>query len=100
MAFIFADKDLANNLLGLVPFANLGCTGVFKPRSFHIYREGKRTPILSGARTAMNSMWQVPLRPDLGHHSDGIPPPQPSTAGASTSKLTLSPSKTTPRTCD
>ena len=34
MAYVFPDRDLTNNLLGLVPFANLGCTGVFKPKAF------------------------------------------------------------------
>jgi hypothetical protein len=75
MAFIFADCDLANNLLGLVPFANLGCTGVFQPRTFMIYKEGDPTPILAGTRTSLDSLWQVPLHQDLGCVTDGIPPP-------------------------
>jgi hypothetical protein len=44
MAYTFADIDLANNFLGLVPFANLGCTKVFTPRSFQIYKESDATP--------------------------------------------------------
>jgi hypothetical protein len=75
MAFIFADCDLANNLLGLVPFANLGCTGVFQPRTFMIYKEGDPTPILAGTRTSLDSLWQVPLHRDLGCVTDGITPP-------------------------
>jgi hypothetical protein len=44
IAYIFSDMDLANNLLGLVPFVNLECAGVFKPRSFQIYKENEQTP--------------------------------------------------------
>jgi hypothetical protein len=78
MAYIFSDMDLANvanNLLGLVPFANLGCTGVFKPRSFQIYKDNESTPILSGTRDDPDSLWRVPLSRDAGHTSDAIPPP-------------------------
>jgi hypothetical protein len=63
-AYIFSDRDLANNLVGLVPFANLRCTGVFKPRSFQIYKDNERTPILSGTRDDPESLWRVLLSPN------------------------------------
>ena len=78
-SFIFPDDDLANNLLGLVPFANLGCTGVFKPYSFHIFKGSSRTAILSGSRKDTNALWRVPLESHCDSDSDGIPPPAPST---------------------
>jgi hypothetical protein len=75
MAYIFPDKDLTNNLLGLLSFANMGCTTVFKPRSFHIFKGNARTAILSGTRPDENSLWRVPIHSDWGAATDGIPPP-------------------------
>ena len=75
MAFIFHEKDLANNLLGLIPFANAGCTMVFKPTSFHIFRGTGRTAILSGKRADEKALWRVPIHNELETPSDGIPPP-------------------------
>jgi hypothetical protein len=74
-AYIFPDRDLTNNLLGLLPFANMGCTTVFKPRSFHIFKGHSRTAILSGTRPDANSLWRVPIHSDGGDATDGIPPP-------------------------
>jgi hypothetical protein len=75
MAYIFPDRDLTNNLLGLVPFANLGCTGVFKPKTFHIFKANNHTAILSGTRDKPTSLWRVSLQHETGPVSDAIPPP-------------------------
>jgi hypothetical protein len=77
-AYVFPDKDLVNNLLGLAPFVNLGCTAVFKKSKFHFYLGAHRTPILSGQRNSNNSLWNVDLSQVMlaTPHSDGIPPPQ------------------------
>jgi hypothetical protein len=75
MAYIFLDRDLTNNLLGLVPFANLGCTGVFKPKTFHIFKDNNHTAILSGTRDKHTSLWRVSLQNETGTVSDAIPPP-------------------------
>ena len=64
MAYVFPDRDLANNLLGFLPFANLGCIGIFKPTSFHIFKGNTRTTILSGTRDNPSSLWTVPLYRD------------------------------------
>ena len=67
-AFVFSDQDLAANLLGLIPFANAGCTSTFKPYSFHVFPPGNhndhiRSPnrhaIISGVRPDSSSLWQV-----------------------------------------
>ena len=76
-AYIFSDHDLANNLLGLLPFTNLGCTGVFKPHSFHIFKGNERTAILSGTRDSANALWRVPILSDGRTATDNIPPPAP-----------------------
>jgi hypothetical protein len=77
MAYIFPDRDLTSNLLGFLPFANMGCTTVFKPRSFHIFKGHSRTAILSRTRPDANSLWRVPIHSDGGDATDGIPPPAP-----------------------
>ena len=79
MAYIFPDRDLTNNLLGLVPFANLGCTGVFKPKAFHIFKANDHTAILSGTRDVLTSLWRVSLQRETGPISDSIPPPHQDT---------------------
>jgi hypothetical protein len=76
-AFIFPDHDLANNLLGLLPFANLGCIGVSKPHSFHIFKGNERTAILSGTRDNASALWRVPILGGGWKPTDGIPPPAP-----------------------
>jgi hypothetical protein len=76
MAYVFHDRDLAHNLLGLVPFANLGCTLAFKPKAFHMFRENDPQPILSGTRDSPTSLWRVPLASEPWLEPDGIPPPQ------------------------
>ncbi len=75
-AYVFRDVDLANNLLGLVPFANLGCTTTFKPKSFRIVAKDGSKPVLTGRHPSVSSLWTVALN-DLHttHQSDGIPPP-------------------------
>jgi hypothetical protein len=75
MAYIFPDRDLTNNLLRLVPFANLGCTGEFKPQSFHIFKGTEHTAILSGTRDNPTSLWRVSLHREMSPTSDSIPPP-------------------------
>jgi hypothetical protein len=56
-AFIFSDHNLANNLLRLLPFANLGCIGVFKPHSFHIFKGNERTRVDALKRIAFLRTW-------------------------------------------
>ena len=74
-AYIFRDSDLANNLLGLVPFANLGCSTTFRPKSFHITHRN-RTPVITGRRESVSALWTVSLTSNqTPHQSDGIPPP-------------------------
>jgi hypothetical protein len=75
VAYIFPDRDLTDNLLGLLPFANMGCTTVFKPRSFHIFKGNAQTAILSGTRPDENSLWRVPIHSNCRDATDGIPPP-------------------------
>ncbi len=77
-AYVFPNKDLVNNLLGLAPFVNLGCTAVFKRSKFQLYLGANRTPILSGKRNSNNSLWNVDLSQVMlaAPHPDGIPPPQ------------------------
>jgi hypothetical protein len=75
MAYIFPDNDLFNNLLGLIPFANEGCTTVFEPTSFHIFKGNDRTSILSGKWPDEKSLWRVPIHNELRTISDGITPP-------------------------
>ena len=78
-AFIFRNDDLAANLLGVIPFSNLGCTAVFRPHWFGIYPQHDNTPIVVGTRASKESLWVVDLAQFLPHaelgHSDGIPPP-------------------------
>ncbi len=83
MAFVFADQDLASNLLGLIPFANAGCTSTFKPYTFHVFPPGDQSAIVSGTRTDSSSLWHVRLQrgqaPQNEHvRTDGIPPPHSS----------------------
>jgi hypothetical protein len=78
-AYIFRDAELAHNLLGLIPFANLGCTMIFQPHLFGIYLPNTQTPFVVGSRTSANALWTVDLNQYTAHHkhidSDGIPPP-------------------------
>jgi hypothetical protein len=74
-AYIFRDSDLANNLLGLIPFSNLGCTSIFRPKTFQIFRENQRIPILTGKRVDTADLWNVILLPATASESDGILPP-------------------------
>jgi hypothetical protein len=100
MAFIFADCDLANNFLGLVPFANLGCTGVFKPRTFLIYKEGDPTPILAGTRTSLDSLWQPKSRSSWITTVRQMESRPHRRHRVFTLKRTLYPCRTTSHTCD
>jgi hypothetical protein len=75
-AYVFKDRDLVNNLLGLAPFADRACTSTFKPSQFQIYPHNGSTPILSGTRDSSRSLWLVNLGAKSAPlHSDGIPPP-------------------------
>ncbi len=84
-AFIFQNNDLAANLLGVIPFSNLGCTAVFRPHWFGIYPQHDKTPIVVGTRASAESLWVVDLAQFIPHadlgHSDGIPPPCPTDPG-------------------
>jgi hypothetical protein len=77
-AFVFADDNLANNLLGLVPFANKGCTSSFRPHTFHVFKPQDGAAILGGTRESKSSLWQVRLHrgpKPIDEITDGIPPP-------------------------
>ncbi len=99
-AYIFRDTELAYNLLGLIPFANLGCTMIFEPRLFGIYQPNAQTPFVVGSRTSANALWTVDLDQCTERHkyvdSDGIPPPPPPPREAFSSKPTQSTSTTMP----
>jgi hypothetical protein len=47
VAFIFRDVDLIHNLMGIAPFADLGCTATFTAKRFTLTHLGK-DPILIG----------------------------------------------------
>jgi hypothetical protein len=73
-AFIFRDEDLMRNLLGIAPFADLGCKAVFSSQNFHLYH-GK-TLLLTGHRHSAN-LWHIFLNsPD----TTTVFPPAPSAA--------------------
>jgi hypothetical protein len=55
-AYVFRDADLAHNLLGLVPFANLGCITTFKPKSFQITTQEGSQPFITGRRPSVSSL--------------------------------------------
>jgi hypothetical protein len=91
-AYLFHDEELANNLLGIQPFSNLGCTAIFHPHWFGIYPSQETTPIVVGTRDAADALWTIDLAPLVTHKtrsfatheapvSDGIPPPSPSNSG-------------------
>jgi hypothetical protein len=77
-AFVFRDRDLASNLLGVAPFSQYGCTATFTPNTLHI-AERTGVPILTGerelsrARTcgsyALKARTHTPSRPRLGQPS-------------------------------
>jgi hypothetical protein len=62
VGYIFRDKDLVHNLLGIAPFADRGCTAMFTSEKFKLYHRN-RIPILSGTRHAQN-LWRIAI-PDL-----------------------------------
>jgi hypothetical protein len=37
VAYIFRDENLVHNLLGIAPFADVGCTAVFTAKQFRLY---------------------------------------------------------------
>jgi hypothetical protein len=53
IAYIFRNGHLVHNLLGIVPFADRGCTATFTASSFSLYHYSK-IPILVGERHAHN----------------------------------------------
>jgi hypothetical protein len=53
IAYIFRDKDLVNNLLGIAPFANRGCTAMFTASQFSLLDKSNK-PILAGSHHAHN----------------------------------------------
>ncbi len=68
VAYIFRDYDLVQNLLGISPFADKGCTAVFTAQNFKLFHKGDK-PIMIGTRQAHN-LWRV-ARPaqQQQHHS-------------------------------
>ena len=59
VAFIFRDTDLIHNLMGIAPFADLGCTATFTAKQFTLTHLGK-DPILVGTRHTSN-LWRIPI---------------------------------------
>jgi hypothetical protein len=76
-AYIFGDNKLAANLLGLAPFCDLGCTAVFKQRTFQLFQQRQQGPIMTGTRQPGQSLWQVAIPKAVT--SDHIPPQFPHT---------------------
>ena len=78
-AYVFRDRELVNNLLGLAPFADRACTSTFRPSQFQIYPHKSTTPILTGTQDSSQSLWHVNLSANSAptYLSDGIPPPTP-----------------------
>ena len=58
-AYIFQDKDLVHNLLGIAPFADCGCTATFTAKNFWMYHGGN-DPIMTGERHAHN-LWRIAM---------------------------------------
>jgi hypothetical protein len=56
VAYIFRDTDLVHDLLGIAPFANLGCKAVFTATNFNLYHG--RTLLLTGTRHNAN-LWHI-----------------------------------------
>jgi hypothetical protein len=82
-AFVFQDKDLASNLLGVAPFSNHDCTATFTPTTFHI-SERNGIPILTGQRESGSSLWVVRLE-------DADLPTPPATTRTAPSALAVTP---------
>jgi hypothetical protein len=59
VAYIFKDKDLVHNPLGIAPFADRGCTVTFTAGHFALHHENSN-PIVSGTRHAHN-LWRIAL---------------------------------------
>ena len=59
VAFIFRDTDLIHNLMGIAPFADLGCTATFTAKRFTLTHLGN-DPILIGTRHTSN-LWRIPI---------------------------------------
>ena len=68
-AFVFQDRDLASNLLGVAPFSQYGCTATFTPNTLHI-AERTGVPILTGERESGSNLWVVRLE---GAHTLTLP---------------------------
>jgi hypothetical protein len=84
VAYIFNDKDLVHNLLGIAPFADRGCEAVFTATEFNLYHGNEL--VLAGKRYNAH-LWHITLP-----RSDKITPaPQPNTitAKSTTSVLLL-----------
>jgi hypothetical protein len=58
VAYLFKDEDLVHNLLGMAPFADVGCTAVFTARDFELYHQ--QTLLIAGKRHSAN-LWHVEL---------------------------------------
>jgi hypothetical protein len=59
VAYIFRNKDLVVNLLGIAPFADRGCTVTFTVSQFTLHHLGK-LPILVG-RCHAHNLWRIEL---------------------------------------
>ncbi len=68
IAYLFRDSDLVHNLLGIAPFADLGCTATFTAERFTLHHNSKK-PLLVGTRHAGN-LWKITLS---RHHNPGPP---------------------------
>ncbi len=58
VAYIFRDADLVHNVLGIAPFADLGCTAVFTATQFRLYHH--KNLILQDTCHSAN-LWQIAL---------------------------------------
>ncbi len=74
IAYLFRDSDLVHPLLGIAPFADLGCTATFTAEQFTLHHHGKK-PLLVGTRHTGN-LWKIALSK---HHHPAPPIPTVST---------------------
>jgi hypothetical protein len=58
VAYIFSDKDLVHNLLGIAPFADRGCEAVFTATEFNLYHGNEL--VLAGKRYNAH-LWHITL---------------------------------------
>jgi hypothetical protein len=65
-AYLFRDSELAHDLLGLIPFSNLGCTMTFQPHLFCLYARNAKTAIIMAlkhfGRLTWNNLLSNPMK--------------------------------------